>query len=151
MISPGRVCGRLKPEKNEQEDILRGTTLRVYRFIYRQGRPVGIHDVQRGLELSSPSVAQYHIRKLLSVGLIREEQQGYVIDRLIFESMIRVRRALIPFQATYSIFFASTLVVMLTILRPPEVTSIYAFALIVNAVALASSLYEVLRALQRAY
>jgi DNA-binding transcriptional ArsR family regulator len=135
----------------DEEDILKGTTLRVYRLIYRQGRPMGVHDVQRGLELSSPSVAQYHIKKLLGAGLIREEQDGYVIDRMIFENIIRVRRALIPFQATYSIFFASTLVVMLTLLRPPDLTSVYVFALIVNGVALTISSYEVLRALRKVY
>ena len=140
----------MKPDK-VGEDILKGTTLRVYRFIYRQGRPMGVHDVQRGLSLSSPSVAQYHIKKLRGAGLIREEQEGYVIDRVIFENMIRVRRALIPLQATYSIFFASTLVVMLTILRPPAITAIYVFALIVNVAALLISLYEVSRALRKVY
>jgi predicted DNA-binding transcriptional regulator len=140
----------VKPEKSE-EDVLKGTTLRVYRLIYRQGRPMGVHDVQRGLQLSSPSVAQYHIKKLLGAGLIREGQDGYVIDRIIFENMIRVRRALIPLQATYSIFFASTLVVMLTLLRPPSITSVYIFALIVNCVALAISLYDVSRALRKVY
>ena len=140
----------MKPEKSE-EDVLKGTTLRVYRLIYRQGRPMGVHDVQRGLQLSSPSVAQYHIKKLLGAGLIREGQDGYVIDRIIFENMIRVRRALIPLQATYSIFFASTLVVMLTLLRPPSITSVYIFALVVNCVALAISLYDVSRALRKAY
>ena len=140
----------MKPEKVE-EDILKGTTLRVYRLIYRQGRPMGVHDVQRGLHLSSPSVAQYHIKKLLGAGLVREGQDGYVIDRIIFENMIRVRRALIPFQATYSIFFASTLVVMLVLLMPPSLTAAYVFSLIVNGVALAISLYEVLRALRKVY
>jgi predicted DNA-binding transcriptional regulator len=140
----------VKPEKSE-EDVLKGTTLRVYRLIYRQGRPMGVHDVQRGLQLSSPSVAQYHIKKLLGAGLIREGRDGYVIDRIIFENMIRVRRALIPLQATYSIFFASTLVVMLTLLRPPSITSVYIFALIVNCVALAISLYDVSRALRKVY
>ncbi len=46
----------MKSERDE-EDVLKGTTLKVYRFIYRQGKPMGIHDVQRGLTLSSPSVA----------------------------------------------------------------------------------------------
>ena len=36
--------------------VLKGTTLRVYRCLYRAGTPMGIHDVQRALKLSSPSV-----------------------------------------------------------------------------------------------
>ena len=54
------------PKRKEEEDngdvaMLRGTTLSVYRFVFREGRPVGPHDVQRGLGLSSASVASYHL------------------------------------------------------------------------------------------
>jgi hypothetical protein len=54
----------------------------------------------------------------------------------------------VPFQITYSILFASALVVMLTVLRPPALTSLYVFALVVVWVALAASLYESLKAIR---
>lgn len=122
--------------------MLKGTTLRIYRYMYRQGRPLGFHDIQRGLGLSSVSIAQYHVGKLLRLGLIKEEGSGYVVDRVVFENMIRVKRAVIPFQTTYAIFFAATLLIMLVFLRPSTITSLYLFALIVNAVALGVSVYE---------
>ncbi|MFI5421405.1 MAG: hypothetical protein ACHQ1H_10605, partial [Nitrososphaerales archaeon] len=96
--------------KENKLGALGGTTLRVYRYLYRQAKPLGVHDVQRGLGLSSFSVAQYHIKKLLAAGLIREEVAGYVVDRILFENMIRIRRSVIPLQLGYSAFFATSLI-----------------------------------------
>lgn len=137
---------RLADDKGE---ILVGTTLKVYRFMFRAGQPVGVRDVQRGLGLSSPSVALYHISKLVEAGLVREEGGGYVVDKRIFENMIRVRRMIIPFQATYTSFFITTFMIFLTLLKPENVTSTYVFALAVNSVAILVSLYECLRALRK--
>ena len=139
----------MEKDAGQGTDVLRGTTLKIYRYMYRQGRPVGFHDIQRGVGLSSASVAQYHVQKLLRMGLVREEGTGYVVDKVLFENMIRVRRALIPFQTTYSVFFASTLVILLAFLRPSELTALYLFALVVNLAALGVALYETLAAILR--
>lgn len=136
-------------KSTDRECVLAGTTLKVYRFIFRQGRPVGVRDIQRGLGLSSPSVALYHIRKLVDAGLVREDSEGYVVDKIMFENMIRVRRMIIPFQATYASFFATTLIVYLTLLRPENFTSTYVFGLTVNFAAILFSLYECLRAFKK--
>jgi DNA-binding transcriptional ArsR family regulator len=128
---------------------LKGTTYKVYRYVYKAGKAVRVNDVQRDLKLSSPSVAQYHIKKLLALGLIREEQEGYVIERVVFENVVRFRRISIPFQAAYTAFFAISLVVLLTALRPPVVTSTYFFALAVIAVALLISVYEAFKTMKR--
>ena len=131
--------------------LLNSTTLRVYRFLYKQGKPVGVHEIQKGLSLSSPSLAHYHIQKLLEQGLVREEDGGYVVDKIVFENMIRVRRSVIPFQTTYLTLFLSTLVIMLTILRPAEISGVYLFALLVNALALGIFAYETLKSLRQKY
>ena len=115
----------------------------------KQGTPLGISDVQKGLGLSSPSVAQYHIRKLLQLGLIREEQAGYVVDRVVFENIIRIRRFSIPVQTAYVAFFSVTLLILLVFLRPAAMTSVYFFALVINAAALAVSAYEAGKTLKR--
>jgi predicted DNA-binding transcriptional regulator len=116
------------------DDVLKGTTLRIYRFMYKEGRPMGLHEIQRALGLSSASIPQYHINKLMAAGLVKEQEGGggYYVDRLVFENMIRIRRSLIPFQTTYTIFFCTTLIILLTILRPPTVTSLYLFAIVIN-------------------
>ncbi len=133
---------------DDEEVILKGTTLRIYRFIFRAGKSVGIHDVQRGLGLSSPSVAEYHIRKLLRANLIHPSGSGYIADRIIFENMVRLKRTLIPLQVALSAFFATTLAIMLTLLRPIEVTPTYLFGAAVNCVALAISVHGSVRALR---
>ena len=128
---------------------LKGTTYRVYHFMLRQRQPVGISDVQQGLGLSSPSVSQYHIKKLLRLGLVREEQGGYVVDRVVLENIIRVRRISIPVQTAYVAFFSATLFILLVSLRPTVITSLYFFAFVINASALGVSLYETAKTLRR--
>jgi hypothetical protein len=120
----------------------------VYRFVFKKGRPVRTYEVQRALGLSSPSVAQYHLAKLVESGLVRESEAGFIADRVVFGNLIRVRRMVLPFQISYAILFASALVVLLTVLRPPEITSTYVFALVIIWVGLAASLFESLKALK---
>ncbi len=135
--------------RDSYDDSLKGTTLRVYRYMYKAGGAVRINDIQRALGLSSPSVAQYHVKKLLQFGLIREEQGGYVIDKVIFSNVIRFRRISIPYQAAYVAFFVASLVVMLTLFRPSSATAAYVFALLVITVAVVVSVYEATRTLRR--
>ena len=138
---------------------LGGTTLRVYRYLYRMGKPCGIREIQRGLGLSSPSVAVYHVRKLLDAGMIREEQgaesqngspdSGYVVDRIIYENMIRIRRSLIPFQVAYSFFFATALIILIVLLRPSVLTGAYIFSLFVIAAACGLFAYQALKSVSK--
>jgi predicted DNA-binding transcriptional regulator len=87
------------------EESLAGTTLRVYRYIYKYG-PVRLHDIERALGFSSSSTAEYHINKLLRLGIVRaaEAEAGYVADRIVFENMLRVRRTVIPVWTTFGGF-----------------------------------------------
>ena len=89
----------------QKDDVLEGTTRRVFRFLYRRREPTRIHDIQRGLGLSSPSVAYYHVNKLLKAGLVKETGDGYAADKVIFENMIRIRKTTLPAQAAYAAFF----------------------------------------------
>ncbi|MDG6904305.1 MAG: helix-turn-helix transcriptional regulator [Nitrososphaerota archaeon] len=132
-------------EKKSQENVLVGTTLTVYRYLYRAGKPEGIRDVQKGLNLSSPSVAQYHVRKLLQAGLLREEEGGYVVDKNVFENVIRIRRSIIPIQVAYSMFFATMLVALFVLFRPMLETPLFIFSFIAIAVAMILFAYQAFR------
>jgi predicted DNA-binding transcriptional regulator len=81
--------------KGREDTMLKGTTFRVYKLLYTEGRPLGIHDIQKALGLSSPSVSQYHVKKLVSAGLVREQESekgtGYIVDKVVFENIIRIR------------------------------------------------------------
>lgn len=129
-------------KESSSEDILEGTTRKVFKFVYRQHEPVGVHDVQRGLGLSSPSVAHYHITKLLKAGLLKEEGNGYVVEKAVFENMIRIRRTVLPLQVGYAAFFVTALIALITIMKPSQLSSAYIFAVLVVAVAVGVSLFE---------
>jgi hypothetical protein len=53
-----------------------GTTWDVYLNILTANRPTGVREVWRSLQLSSPSLAQYHINKLLEMKLIENTPDG---------------------------------------------------------------------------
>jgi|ERR1700733_5450507 DNA-binding MarR family transcriptional regulator len=132
-----------------RHEALTGTSLRVYRHIYSRG-PIHLSDLQRDLKFSSPAVAQYHLQKLMRLGLIREESDGYLADKVIFESMIRIRRRLIPLWATFSAFLATSLTSLLTLLRPPAPTTpSYLLSVITIFVSLLISIYETSISLKR--
>jgi Helix-turn-helix domain len=141
-------------ENPRKELVLNGTTLRVYRFIYRQGtRPQSVHDIQRGLNLSTPSLALYHVRKLSQAGLIREEKgEGFVVDKIVFENMIRIRRSLIPIRVTYAVFFATMLAVLLAVIRlTNSFAAVFVYAVIVSVAALGIFIYETVASLREKY
>jgi hypothetical protein len=132
---------------------LSGTTLRVYRYLYRSGKPLGIRDVQRGLSLSSPSVAEYHVKKLLAMGLVKQEEgsefSGFIVDRVVFDNMIRLKRLLIPLQIAYVVFFGLALALLVFLFRPSTLSGQYLFSIIVVAAACAVFAYQTVNTFRR--
>ena len=98
--------------------------------------------------MSSPSVAHYHIAKLLKAGLLKEEGNGYVVEKAVFENMIRIRRTVLPLQTGYVAFFVTALIALLTIMRPSELSPTYVFAVTVIVVAVGVSLFEAYKAMK---
>ncbi len=131
-------------EKSDDNSV-QGTTLKVYRFIYRQGHPVGIHEIQNALEMASPSTAHYHVQKLLARGLVQEKDDGYVVGKVFLSNFMRIRETAIPLQAALAAFLATGLVILLTLTRPVNLTSGYVFGLAIIAVALVASVLQSVR------
>ena len=52
---------------------LSGNTLKVYTYIFKVKRS-SIKDAQRTLGLNSPALAQYHLEKLVSLGLAKRDE-----------------------------------------------------------------------------
>ncbi len=127
--------------EEDAEDVLRGTTLRVYKFVLSNGA-VGIREVQRGLKLSSPTLASYHLDKLVKAGLVKQTMEGYEADRLLLRNMIRLRGTLIPRYFFYSIFSISALILELTIFKPMVLTREYFFAVAATFVSTFFFVYE---------
>jgi hypothetical protein len=134
---------------SDPEDILRGKTLDVYRYVLKNNRPTGVREVQRALKFSSPRLAFYHLNKLEEAGLLKKGVDGYVLERVVLQNSVRLRRLLIPRYFFYSVFFISALIIELTVLRPTVLRGDYVFELVVSLVAAVSFMYETLRILSR--
>lgn len=119
--------------------------------MYRQHDPVGIHDIQRGLGLSSPSLAHYHVSKLLKAGLLKEEGEGYTVNKTVFENMIRLRKTALPLQAAYATFFLAAVIVLLTVMRPGPLLSSYVFGVVVAGTGFGISAFEAYKAARTPY
>ena len=84
-----------------------GKTLDVYLCILTSAGGVGVRDIWRQLGFSSPSLAQYHVNKLLDLRLIEADFDGkYIInDQESIEalrSFLLLRGMLIPRLTIYS-------------------------------------------------
>lgn len=88
---------------------LKGTTLRVFWFASSQ-KDVGVREVQRSLELSSPSVASYHLEKLCNLGVAKQNKRGrYFIIKKVNVGELRhyylIKHWLVPRWIFYAVFF----------------------------------------------
>lgn len=95
-----------------------GTTLNVYSYVVKQGKPVGPREVMRGANLSSPSVAYWHLQKLENAGLLEKNGAGeYVVkEKTSISGHVWIGRNLVPRLMCYSLFFLGILVIEAAIL-----------------------------------
>jgi len=101
--------GYMRSKKGDNlDDVLTGTTLKVYRSLVKSKDPIGPRELQKSLGLSSPSVASFHLDKLERSGLaVKDEKGEYSVDRLYLKHFVRLQRFLIPrysFHATIATF-----------------------------------------------
>jgi hypothetical protein len=92
-----------------------GTTWDVYLCILTSKDPVGVRDIWRSLKLSSPSLAQYHVNKLLDLKLIETTVNGKYRtndeERLeALRSFLMLRGMLIPRMVVYGALLSGILV-----------------------------------------
>lgn len=102
--------------KNREQE-LSGTTLKVYLLLLSSNRPLGPREIMKELGLSSPSVAYYHLKKLVDLGLVKKEANGYTIARKIrIEGAIIIGTKAIPRLLLYSSFLAGFAIIELVVL-----------------------------------
>ena len=88
---------------------IRGNTLKVYLFLLKHG-PSELREVQRGLELSSPSLASYHLGKLVEASYVGQDEQGRYFavkdaETKVLEGYSKVGPAVVPQLFFFSLLF----------------------------------------------
>ena len=117
----------------ESIESLKGTALEIYRFMLKARRPLGIRELQRALNLSSPSIVQYHLSKLEHAGLVKKKIGNYEITKVYLEHFIVIHSFLVPRCLFYTIFGAFILSIELTVLMPTTLALEYFFSTIAIA------------------
>ena len=91
-----------------------GRTWDVYLCILTSGSPIGVRDIWRTLKLSSPSLAQYHVNKLMELKLVETTPGGKYVtndeERLeALRSFLMLRGMLIPRMVVYAALLSGVL------------------------------------------
>ena len=122
---------------NTNSEELEGTTLNVYAYLVKEGNPVGPREVMRATNLSSPSVAYWHLQKLEALGLLDKNKYGeYVVkEKIGVSGHLWIGRNLVPRLICYSFFFMGILGVEIGLIAIPfflnrQAPALYLFYLI---------------------
>jgi len=104
-----------KEDTDKVERELKGKTLQVYVYMLKKKEPVGVREIQRDLNFSSPSVANYHIEKLVSLNVVSQDEYGrYFLSQKaqisVLESFVNVGGRTIPRMSFFAAFFTTLLV-----------------------------------------
>jgi hypothetical protein len=97
-----QLVGKGSPE-------IKGNTLRTYLFLLKEGASE-LRDVQKSLGFSTPSLASYHLGKLVDAGYACQDEHGrYIIvwdaTKELLEGYIRIGTMVIPQLFFFSILF----------------------------------------------
>ncbi|TFG14278.1 hypothetical protein EU537_03600 [Candidatus Thorarchaeota archaeon] len=101
---------RADDDSLEMESELRGNTLRVYWYMIQQNEPVGVREVQKALNMSSPSVASHHLNKLINLDLaqkMRDNSYGLIeiVKVGVLRNFVGYRGRLLPRYSFIAVFF----------------------------------------------
>ncbi|MFP3985788.1 MAG: hypothetical protein ACLFU9_07505 [Candidatus Bathyarchaeia archaeon] len=111
----GRTSGGLAIRgKGSTTKHISGKTWDVYIYILTSGEPVGVRDVWRTLKLSSPSLAQYHVNKLMDLKVIHQMNDGKYVAKEkeqieTLRSFVLLRGKLVPRLVFYGALVAGVL------------------------------------------
>lgn len=97
------------------EDQLKGKTLQVYMYMVKKKEPTGVREVQRDLGFSSPSVANYHIDKLVELALVKQDEFGryFVVQKVqvgVLQAFVNIGGLTVPRLSFFAAFFSTMLI-----------------------------------------
>lgn len=128
---------------------LKGKTLLVYMYLLRSpDSSVGVREVQRALNFSSPSVSSYHLTKLQELGLVNSERGDYKLVREIKIGVLRqfvtFRGIMLPRFLFYAVLITSMLITFV-IQVPYEASRYYISSIILGMIPVIVLWYETIR------
>lgn len=130
---------------------LKGNTLRVYTYIFKVQRS-SIRDVQRGLDLNSPALAQYHLEKLVSLGLVkRDEMSGeYSLVKEIkvetLERFLKIGSYIIPRFLLYTVMLTVLFTYFFVFVAHVSLNGYILWTYLIGGFAMVVMWYETLKA-----
>jgi predicted DNA-binding transcriptional regulator len=136
------------------ESQLKGNTLRVYVYVVTH-KQCGVREIQRALHLSSSSLAQYHLSKLVDLGLLKSTDSGeYMLtDEVrvdVLKDFLKLGAVVVPRFVFYAVFFTIlTTFLGFVAFRSTVVFTIDYFFVALLGFACALFWYEALRAWMR--
>jgi DNA-binding transcriptional ArsR family regulator len=91
---------------------IRGNTLKVYLYLLKHNASE-LREIQRGLDLSSASLASYHLGKLIEAGYASQDEQGRYFaikdaSAKVLEGFSKVGSAIVPRLFFFSLLFTIT-------------------------------------------
>jgi hypothetical protein len=103
-----------REEFDKLSSVLKGTTLKVYWYILRNPKQSSLREIQKGANLSSPSLATYHLDKLVELGLVEIDRHGlFHLKQTVKVGVLRLFVGsgvfLLPRFLFYAIFYSSVL------------------------------------------
>jgi hypothetical protein len=132
-----------------KESEIHGTTLRVYWYLFKSAKPVGVRETQRALSMSSPSVALYHLEKLRELGVAEKDSRGeYGLKEQVqvgsLKAFLKVGHLILPRYLFYAVFL-STAVIAYCIAAIVQTGAVEPAAVVLGAAGAAFSWYECMR------
>ena len=142
---------------NDVNEVLEGTTLSVYVYAVKEGKPVGPRDVMRGLNLGSPSVAYRHLQKLEDAKLLMKNEYGeyFLKKKRKINGYRWLGRRLLPNSMYYFYFFLGLFITEILVLayhfrvETYEFKVFFALGLSITGIAMVLLLKEALSSSKR--
>ncbi|MBN2229436.1 MAG: winged helix-turn-helix transcriptional regulator [Candidatus Thorarchaeota archaeon] len=109
-----------EPTDEQLADLIKGKTLSVYWYMLRHPQPMTAREIQRGAELSSPSLSMHHLERLRQYGLVEKDVHGqYSITRDvrigILNQFMGRGRLMVPRFLFYATFYTSLTAALATL------------------------------------
>ncbi len=128
---------------------LKGNTLRVYwALLNAKDGVIGVRALQRQLGFSSPTLAAYHLNKLVDLDLVTKEISEYRLVRQVrvgvLRQFIKLGTFLLPRYVLYAIMFTLLLVFLVTQIK--RLSFFSSFALMLGVLSTVIAWYETIRA-----